>query len=377
MGIIDRYLLRQFLKTFLICYLSLLGLFVVFDAFTHLEAFLKIADRQGGLARVMGLYYLYRSVLIFDLTVGLLSLTAAMFTLTWIQRHNELVALMSAGISRVRVAVPVIAAVVVVAFLATLNRELVIPRFRDELARKHDDLGGDVPRPFSPAYDGHDVRIWGQTAVAAEQKIDRPSFRFPPSLDHYTKQITAKEAFYRAPQRGRPGGYLLKGVDHPKDLPQQPSLLLDGSPVVVTPRDAPDWLRPEECFVVSDISFDQLTNGEAWRDYSSTAQLIQGLRHGGLDLGGGIRVAIHARILQPLLDVTLLFLGLPLILTRESRNVFVAMGLCAGVTGAFMLVVIGFRYLGSVYAISPALAAWVPLVLFVPVAAEMARSMSK
>ena len=41
MTIIDRYLLRQFLQTFLICYLSLTGLYIVFDAFTNLEDFLR------------------------------------------------------------------------------------------------------------------------------------------------------------------------------------------------------------------------------------------------------------------------------------------------------------------------------------------------
>ena len=54
-------------------------------------------------------------------------------------------------------------------------------------------------------------------------------------------------------------------------------------------------------------------------------------------------MAIHARIVQPLLDMTLLFLGLPLVVTRESRNVFVAMGICMVVTTAFTLVVVGMQ----------------------------------
>ena len=43
MRIIDRYLLRQFLHTFVICFLSLTGLYIVFDAFTNLEAFMHCA----------------------------------------------------------------------------------------------------------------------------------------------------------------------------------------------------------------------------------------------------------------------------------------------------------------------------------------------
>ena len=119
MSIIDRYLLRQFVQTFLICYLSLTGLYIIFDAFTNLEEFLRVADKCGGLAKLMVTHYGYRSILFFDRTSGLLALVAAMFTVAWIQRHNELTALLAAGVSRIRVVKPIIAAVVVIAFTAT------------------------------------------------------------------------------------------------------------------------------------------------------------------------------------------------------------------------------------------------------------------
>jgi lipopolysaccharide export system permease protein len=378
MKIMDRYLLRQFTKTFLICFLSLLGLYVVFDAFTNLESFLRIADKQGGLAKVLGQYYAYHAILFFDWTVGFVNLIAAMFTITWIQRHNELAALMAAGISRVRVVIPVVAAVVVVIILAALNRELLIPRYRDELSRKPSDLVADSAKPFSPQYDEQtDVFLRGESAAASRQQIIKPAFRLPPSLDHYGRDITASAAYYKEPQGNRPRGYLFVGVDHPKDIGRQPSLFLEGRPVVITPRDAPDWLQPDQCFVVTGVSFEQLTNGQAWREFSSTAQLIRGLHNRSLDFGGNIRVTIHQRIVQPLMDLTLLFLGLPLIMTRESRNVFIAMSLAAGVTLAFMVFVLALGRLGSIYAISPALAVWMPLMVFVPAAVEMARSINK
>ncbi len=147
--------------------------------------------------------------------------------------------------------------------------------------------------------------------------------------------------------------------------------------MIITPRDAPDWLQRDQVFLVSGVSFEQLTNADAWRDYSLTAQLIRGLHNRILDLGGSVRVAIHGRIVQPLLDLTLLFLGLPLVMTMESRNVFVAMSLCAVISVAFMAVVVLFQMLGSAYLLSPALAVWAPLILFVPVAVEMGVSMAQ
>jgi lipopolysaccharide export system permease protein len=90
MQIVDRYLLREFLKVFLICFVSLTGLFIVIDGFGNLEEFISHSKNSGGgLLRVMGEYYAYRSLWFFDRMSGILTLIAAMFTVTWIQRHNE------------------------------------------------------------------------------------------------------------------------------------------------------------------------------------------------------------------------------------------------------------------------------------------------
>jgi len=376
MRIIDRYLLRQFLQTFLICYFSLTGLYIVLDAFTNLEDFLRCAERGRGLLRLMGSHYGYQSIYFFDRTSGLLSLVSAMFTVTWIQRHNEMTALMAAGISRIRVISPVIVAAIVISLLAAANRELLIPRIRTELARRPTDPLGDVGQPLQPHYDNvSDILLRGKATYAAGQRIERPDFLLPNTLNHYAKQLTAANAYYRSPQGDRPGGYLLDQVEQPKDLDQRASLVREGKPLVITPRDAPDWLKPNQCFLVSEMTFDQLTGGRAFRQFSSTSELIAGLRNRSLDFGADIRVAIHSRILNPLLDITLLFLGLPLVVTRESRNVFVAIGLCMIVTTAMLLVVIGMQYLGSMCLVDPARAAWVPLMIFVPVAVGLAQSM--
>lgn len=375
MWIIDRYLLRQFIKTFVICYLSLTGLYIVFDAFTHLDEFLNYTERSEGLLSLMGSYYAYQSILFFELTSGLLTLVAAMFTLAWIQRHNELTALMSAGISRIRVVLPVISAAVVIALVATANRELVIPRIRDQLARQPSNLMRDHSQQLQPRYDNQtDVLIRGKSVYGDRQRIEQPDFLLPDKLSQYGNKLAAENAFYKLPQRNRPGGYLLVNVAQPRDLGSRPSLRLGGRLVLITPRDA-DWLKPNQCFLVSDVSFEQLTGGQAFRKFSSTAQLISGLRNPSLDFGADVRVAIHSRMVQPFLDVTLLFLGLPLVVSRESRNVFLAIGLCIGVVTVFLLVVIGFQHLGSIYLVDSALAAWAPLILFVPPAVWLAESM--
>ena len=372
MRIIDRYLLRQFVQVFLICFLSLAGLFVVLDAFSNLDEFFKYTDSTGDLVGMMGEYYAFRTLMFFEQLGGVLALIAAMFTVTWIQRHNELTALMAAGISRLRVVTPVILAAAVISLINAAGRECVIPHFRAQLSRSARDLQGDQAQKLQPREDHRTyIILGGAQTFANEQRIQDASFLLPRELDQWGAQLIAANAYYRQPRADRPGGYLLKGVTQPVDLAARASLQLAGERVVITPHDEPDWLAGDECFVVSDITFDQLTGGKSWRQFSSTAELVRGLRNPSLDYGADVRVAIHTRFVQPLLDVTLLFLGLPLVLTRENRNVFLAIGLCLLLVSLFLIVVLAGQYLGTVYLISPALAVWLPLMLFVPLAVGM------
>ncbi len=366
MRIIDLYLLRQFVQVFLICWCSLTGLYVVFDAFNYLDEFMRYAEDNGNLLEVMGGYYAYRWISFFDRVSAVLSVTSAMFTVTWIQRHNELTALMAAGISRRRVVLPVIVASATISILAAANRELVIPQIADELARDPTDLAGSNGREFRPRYDHkNDFLFRGSQTFATDRRISKPTFLLRPSLDPQGRQIMAENCYYVPGTIEHPSGYLFKAVTQPREMLEEPTLTLDGRPVIFTPKSAA-WLGPDQLFVASDVDFEQLCGGLHWRQYSSLRQLMTGLSNSALDFGADVRVAIHARIVQPILDVTLLFMGLPIVLRRERGNMFVAIGLCTLVVIGFMMVGIGCQYLGSSYLVEPALAAWLPLMIFVP-----------
>ena len=373
--IIDRYMLRQYLQVLAICFVSMAGLYIVIDAFNHLDHFVDYADAHGGLLQTMGAFYAYRSLAFFDWMSGILALVAAMFTVTWIQRHHELTALMAAGISRLRVLRPVLIAAVVVSALAVANRELVIPETRQQLATDSKNLGGQHEAAMQSRFDSQsDILLGGETIVFAEKKINRPNFVLPVGLDQYGRQLTAAEARYLPPRDGMEGGYLLSGVTAPKVLLSEKSLTLHGKPVIVTPKDAA-WLGPNDLFVVSGVSFEFLSAGSTWRDYASTRELIHELRSPSTDLGADVRYAIHSRLLQPFLDTTLLFLGLPLVVSRGNRNPYFAIGLCVGVVALFMVVKLGCQSLSVNGWLQPPLAAWLPLMIFAPVAVILSNSL--
>ena len=57
--IIDRYMLRQFVQVLAICLMSLIGLYIVIDAFSHLDHFVDYAGKHGNLLGMMVTYYAF------------------------------------------------------------------------------------------------------------------------------------------------------------------------------------------------------------------------------------------------------------------------------------------------------------------------------
>ena len=377
MRIIDRYLLWFYIKAFIICFLSFAGLYIVIDCFGNLTEFISHGHSDKGLLVVIGTYYLARMFAFFNVTSAIVALIAAMFTISWLQRDNEMIALMTAGVSKRRVAAPLIAMAGVICLLSVANRELLIPALRETLSFNTRNLDTNTEKTLKPRYDNQtNIMFRSGHTIATEQRISEPTFRLPASLHQFGKQLSAKNALYRSPRADQPGGYHIQGVHQPVNIAGIPSAYDGEHAVILTPHDTA-WLAQDECFIASNVEFHQLEADVTWRSHSATGELIASLRNPSLSFGADLRVTIHSRLVRPLLDMTLLMLGLPLVLSRKSRNIFVAIGLGVFLVNLFMVVVIASHSLGNHYVISPALAAWLPLIIFVPVAVSVSEPLTE
>ena len=131
MRLIDRYVFFLFLRVFTLCFLCLTGIYVVGDFVGHLNEFIDASEEHGGILKTIGRYYALRVPWFFDLIGRIVALISAIFAVTWLQRHNEMTALMAAGISRWRILRPVFIGVILITILAAINREAIIPKFRE------------------------------------------------------------------------------------------------------------------------------------------------------------------------------------------------------------------------------------------------------
>lgn len=368
MTVLDRYLTFMYVRTLAISLVSLTGLFVIIDAFGNLDEFLDHGRREGSLLSVLTEYYGARALTFFEMTSVFLSAISVTLAVAWLHRSNEMIRMMAAGVSAMRIARPLLIAAGVVAILSTVNRELLIPQFKDRLSKNAQDWYGDKEMPVNPRHDRYrGVLLNGQSCVAAERKIVKPSFLFHDDLPAIGRRLSAKSALYLPAEGDRPSGYLLTELERPASLDDYPSVVVDGVPALLTPHDCP-WLEKGTCFVASEVDFEFLAGGSRWLQYSSTAEILRAISNPSLDLGGEARVTAHWRLIQPLAEFIVLLWMTPTLIRNGSRNPFLAAGKGIGFVAIFFLAKLILQNLGQGGVLPPVAAAWAPLLVFAPLA---------
>lgn len=366
---IDRYLLFLYFRVLVLCFATVCGLMIVIHVFTNLDEFLQYSRQTNStVAKVMVDYYGPYTLYIFERLSAMLALLALLFVIAWLNKTHEFTALLAAGVTKRRVVRPLMIASAVVILSAAAAREFAIPRFQDRLDRNPQDLVG--PRSMRPTFDpGAMALIQGKHLLPASLEIIFPRLTIQggPLADTIGPRLTAASAKFQPASSLAPAGYLFLEVNFPGHIDQFDSVTSDeGQPLLLTAKDTP-WLAQGSCFLASKIEFEMLRGGSVWKQFASTYELIRHLRGENVRSSNGLRVSIHQRILRPAIDWTVLLLGIPVLLTRPDRHMFWVAGACLGIVAGFTGVAIALAALGSSGTLfSPALATWMPLLIFLP-----------
>src|ERR1700719_4880908 len=130
MNLFDRYITRNFLQAYLYCIIGFISIWFIFDISDSISTFL---DQHVGLGRVLEFYGTQiPQILVILLPVSLL--LALLFVLGRMSRANEIVSMLTAGVSVPRVLRPLLLiGLLTVAASMALNYSLAP---HAELARK-------------------------------------------------------------------------------------------------------------------------------------------------------------------------------------------------------------------------------------------------
>src|SRR3954454_5139692 len=132
-------LFGAFLRAYFICLVSTLSLYIIVDLFTNIDDFFQSGRTTFQVVQHVVTYYGYRSVQYYDRLCEALSLLAAMFTVAWAQRNNELIPVLSAGVSTHRFLRPVFVGAALMLGIGVANQEFLIPAIAPQLVTDRDD----------------------------------------------------------------------------------------------------------------------------------------------------------------------------------------------------------------------------------------------
>jgi lipopolysaccharide export system permease protein len=327
------------------------------DLFTNLDDFTH--HNKGLWASLLRIvvYYGYRIAKIFDQLCEAIVLLAAMFTVAWMQRNNEQMPLLSAGVSTRRIVAPVLLCAFFMLGLTVLNQELIIPRIADKLAMDRDDPGGQKTVQVHHAFESNDVHISGDKAVRRDRRVDKFCVTIPETLAGTVIHLVAKEAHYVPGAAPRQGGWEMVGTEVLGTEPREVTSI----PGILDQRDNGRYFLHTR-----EVDFEAVTHNRNWFIMASTPQLYDELQRPESTRLAAMAVLFHTRLTRPILGMVLVLLGLSVILRDQNRNVVISSGMCLVLCGVFFATCYACKMLGDNEYINPALSAWLPVLLFGP-----------
>lgn len=369
MKILDRYIIKQFLINFGILLLVMMSLFVLVDLIIDLDEFLQAgrrwADRYGGVLPAtlisIGGYYGPMVVMVYVFVSGLIVVGAMGFTLAGLHRTRELTAVVASGISMYRIAAPLLVAGIALNALSLPIQELVIPDLAPKLARSKSDVKRDAVESF-PVRFTPDER--GNLFDAAEFDAGTNQLKGVTILDRNeeglaVRRITATQAIWNEERQGwqlYPEGYVIE--------PPSPGMPLEREPGTVS-------------FFATELSPTVLLARRAsiYPRLLSLAELQAMQSNPALDPTSRDEITriVWSRFSLMVMNVLIMVMGLAFFLQLGQANLLVqamkAAGICLGAWGGgLMMLQVGAGWL------NPVAAAWLPVVIYLPVSAVLLQA---
>jgi lipopolysaccharide export system permease protein len=146
----DRYLLRSFLRVFVISVVAFVVIYITVNIFEEIDNFIDHDAKIQHIAR----YYVYSLPFVLTYVVPVSLLLGTVFSMGVLARRNELTALLASGVSLARVALPI--------FITSLLIAVFSIYFNDHIVSRANRLKQDVMR--------HDIE--GRERPSADVKTD-------------------------------------------------------------------------------------------------------------------------------------------------------------------------------------------------------------
>jgi len=348
MKLLDRYVLRNFLQVYLYCIAGFISIWLIFDISDNISTFL---DEHISLFLV-GRYYATQVPQVFIILLPVSLLLALLFTLGRMSRANEVVSMLTAGVSLPRVLLPLIGmGLLTVAASMALNyslaphAEMARKTFLSEAqARPERYVAGQIFRNRT------DLRTWFiQSFLPHSNTFNSVQVLQQDANDNIVTNYLATRAFYRPETKTW-------------DLENVKVVHYDHTGNIVDEQIYPS-LKVEHW---SETPF-RLSSANERAEFLSLPELLEYL-HFNADFPATLlapfRTHLQYRLALPWTCLVVVWIAAPLGIGYSRRGVLSSVAAAVFLVFSMNFLVHLFLALGEGDRVSPWVAAWTPNVLF-------------
>ncbi len=345
MRILDRYLLREFAGYLVLGLVGFIVIFVVVDVVEKIDVFL---DHRAPLALILEYYgNLAPDIVVKVLPVALL--LATFLALGQLNKFGELTAMRAAGISLIRIMVPVFGVAVLCALASLALGELVVPsatRTRDTIYNEriqHMNTIGQSERA-DITYLGEGGRIWYTRLYLVNEKrmheVSLQEFR----SGALWRRIDAAEATWDGGRWVFTSGYL-RTFERGKEKAEPFQRMAVGGLAE----------RPQD-FAKEDVQPDEMNFLELHR-------YVERLRASGARVANYL-VDLHLKLAFPVICIVVVMIGGAMATRLRMQSAALGFGLSVAISFVYYGVMRAGQALGHNGALPPYVAAWMGDALF-------------
>jgi lipopolysaccharide export system permease protein len=344
-GILDRYLIRVFLRIFFMSLLWVTGLFAIVEFFDRVGTFIEAGVSIATVIR----YFLFKIPLSISRVIGFATLFSTLFCLGLLARTQEITAMRSSGLTVQRISLPLLLLSFLICFLTLLWNEGVVPMFTQR-AQMIYKLEVKSKKPLG-LVGTQDIWIRGEGNFINVDHFDAKSSTLHGiSIFLLNRDFTLKGLIEIPSAEWRDEKWQAKTGTEWSFLPEGQIIKQQVSaapPISETPADLKLLAREPEEFTFFDLQ-----------------KQIVDMKAKGID-ATAYEVDLQIKLAVPFISPLMVLLAIPFALKRRMSS---GLALSFGVA---MLIAFGYWVLsafcfslGHSGALSPIVAAWIPNTIF-------------
>jgi LPS export ABC transporter permease LptG len=346
-NIIDRYILREFLKVLALVLISVVALFTIVD---YNEIASDVRKHAIGLQTLLS-YYRFQIFYVLNWTLPISVLVATLVTFGILSKNNEVTAIKSGGVSLYRIAMPILAVAAMVSIFAYLILDFVLPYSNERAAEMKNKIEG------KPAVTkASEQKLWylgkGRYIInflsydKNKRELSQVQvFEFHPTDFRMTRRVYAKFARWNGSAWAFEDGWMRSFTDDGRSTftPITTPLPLF---YPETPADFAADVKPP----------DQMT-------YAQLRRYIQTIRNSGY-AAEELTVKLYAKTSWPGISFVMALIALPFAFRMGKKGALYGVGIALILGIFYWMIYAVFTKFGEVGNLPPLLSAWSANILF-------------